>query len=960
MTTVETPLPSSRRVIPYPSALEWNVGMGRFGWRVDVIGRQAELDALSGLFDPDVSGVLAVRIEGEPGVGKSTLWREGVTAALTRSYEILACAPTQAEAKLSFAALADLLEPVLGAVSPELPAPQRRALDVALLRVDADEPADERAVSFAFLSALRIVACSAPVLLAIDDTQWLDGPSARVVEFALRRLDNEHVRALTSRHTGTATLDLERDLGPERVRRISLAPLSLAALHQLLARTGVWLPRRTLLRIQDATAGNVFYAQEIARVLASRDEPPAPSEPLPVPATLNELVARRVSALSADDQGALLAASALVRPTPALISAVDPKWPPGVLDGAQRAGLIEVDGDWVGFGHPLIASAVYRNALASTRRGLHRRLSEVVTDPEERARHMALGADGPDETVAAALDVAAVAAHTRGAPAAAAELSELARDSTPSGLAEQIRRRTMDAAEHHFVAGDRARARLLLDRVLPDCPSGPEAARALRLLGQVRYHDDSFPEAARLLRLALAEAATDDATRAAIDCDLAFVVLGDEGPEAAAAHARSALAAAERVVDTGLLAETLAAVTMADFLCGRGLDDEWLARALDLEDPGRRTPVHARPSLIHGMLMAWVGRPEPARVSLEALRARLIDHGEESGLPFLAFTYAFACCWRGELDRATWIAEEGMQAATTVGTDLARALGLTAKAVADAYHGHADAAVAAAGEAVELFTRTGRSIQACWPLTVLGFLYLSVDDAPAADRVLRPLTGSLAASGLAEPTAAPFLPDAVEALVALGELDLAEKLLATLQQRLDVLDRPWAMATGGRCRALVLAARGDLDGALSAIDGALRAHERLPHPVELGRTLLVHGQLLRRANRRRHAHETIEQALVIFERTGAKLWAARSRAELTRLGLRRTAGQGLTPREEEVARRAATGATNTEIAAAMYISPKTVEANLARVYRKLGIRSRAELGWHMAERSDRTDPSVNS
>jgi DNA-binding CsgD family transcriptional regulator len=205
--------------------------------------------------------------------------------------------------------------------------------------------------------------------------------------------------------------------------------------------------------------------------------------------------------------------------------------------------------------------------------------------------------------------------------------------------------------------------------------------------------------------------------------------------------------------------------------------------------------------------------------------------------------------------------------------------------------------------------------------------------------------------GYGEPTAAPFAPDAVEALIGVGQLDEAATLLDQLESNGRRLDRAWALALGARCRSLLLAAAGDLDAAAKAAEHALDEHRRLPMPFERARTLLVLGQIQRRRRQKRAAAVALQEAARAFDEIGTPLWADRARAELERVSGSSPAGSSrLTPSERRVAELAASGLTNREVAGALFISPKTVEANLARIYHKLGIHSRAELGQRMTER----------
>jgi DNA-binding CsgD family transcriptional regulator len=200
------------------------------------------------------------------------------------------------------------------------------------------------------------------------------------------------------------------------------------------------------------------------------------------------------------------------------------------------------------------------------------------------------------------------------------------------------------------------------------------------------------------------------------------------------------------------------------------------------------------------------------------------------------------------------------------------------------------------------------------------------------------------ARGLVEPIRAFFLPDAIEAMVALGELPRAERLTEMLAECGRGTDRPWALATSFRSKALLLAARGEFPAALVEVVHALREHERLPMPLELGRTLFVKGQIERRSKQKAAARDAFDRALAIFSEVGARLWSEKARAELARTSPRHGAPTELTPSERRVAELVASGLRNREVAARLFMSPKTVEANLARTYRKLGIRSRAELG----------------
>jgi AAA ATPase domain len=314
----------------------------------EIVGRDRERLVVEGFLGAVPAGLVALVVEGDAGIGKSMLLRDGVAQARDRGFRVLVCQPAAAETRMSFAALGDLLEPVIEDVLPELPLPQRRALEGALLRVEpAGSSRDERGVSVAFLSVVRLLCEGSAVLLAVDDAHWLDRPTARVLDFASRRLGRSPVGLLVSVRVGgreRLPIDLERTVDPNRVERLRLGPLSVAVLHQLLRlRQGAAPPRRLLLKVHEVSGGNPFFALELAEALSARKVPLVPGEPLPVPETLSELVARRLGRLPALTREALLVASALAKPSVRVVEAFNPSWQAGgVLTMAQRRGLIAV------------------------------------------------------------------------------------------------------------------------------------------------------------------------------------------------------------------------------------------------------------------------------------------------------------------------------------------------------------------------------------------------------------------------------------------------------------------------------------------------------------------------------------------------------------------------------------------------------------------------------------------
>jgi ATP/maltotriose-dependent transcriptional regulator MalT len=642
----------------------------------------------------------------------------------------------------------------------------------------------------------------------------------------------------------------------------------------------------------------------------------------------------------------LLAAAALADPTVEAIQLavrVDPQEAVRLIEHAERAGLVHLDGHRVRFAHPLLASGVYAAAPPAERRAMHRLLATIVLDLEERARHLALGAVRADQQTATALDEAAVRVRDRGAPASAAELLDLA-----IRLGADTPERRIRSAQYHFDAGDPARARVTLEDVVATLAPGRTRAEALRLLATVRLHDDSYREAARCLQQALAEAGSDLWLRVRILVELLFVLVNLGRIPDALHLIGDTVADAEQLDDPDLLGKALASSVMIRFLSGQGLDAPVLRRSLDLEDLSVPTPVMLRPTLISSLLLGWTGELDQARERLLALRRRCLERGEESDLMFGAFHAVIVECWRGDLAEAHLLAEDTLERALHLGTDVPRAVALSTKATVAAYAGRAEEARRAATEALEIFERGSCLAVTVWPMVTLGFVEVSVGNFDAAVATLGPLVAAASAMGYGEPTAAPFAADAAEALIGVGRLDEAAALVDQLEHNGRRLDRAWALALGARCRSLLLAAQGDLDAAALAAERALAEHQRLPMPFERARTMLALGQIQRRRRQKRAAAEALQEAVRTFDEIGTSLWAARARAELNRVAGSPAGDTDLTPSEQRVAELAASGMTNREVAAVMFISPKTVEANLARIYRKLGIRSRAELGQRIA------------
>ena len=922
----------------------------------EVFGRDAELDALRHFLHLTSEGPCALTLEGEAGIGKTTLWNFGVEYGRERAFQVLTCRSARSEAELSYAGLCDVLDEVPEETLTRLPEVQRHALEVALLRAEPGAaPIDHRTVAAATLGTLRGFASSGPVLIALDDPQWMDEASCATLAYVIRRLDEEPVGVLAAVRVGEGRgddpLELSRALADERAKRVEVGPLSVQALGRMLdARLG-WVPEASVLfELHTVSGGNPLFALEIAR--ASLQDP---DRSLVVPRSLHEQVSERLAALPEATREALAVVAALPRPTLGLIErAVDAG--DEVLDPAVRAGTLEVRGEAVRFTHPLYGSVAYADARDDDRARIHRRLAELVTDREERARHLALATDPPDARIADALEEAAYLARSRGAPAAAAELCLEAQRYTPEERAEDARRRAVLAADDLYVLGEHRRQKSLLEEVLRESPEGSERAQVLWRLGHLAANGDvmSRDVADEWLDRAESEASDDWRLRSRIHRSrwllaTAWSFRYDDLP----GHARSALEMAERGGDLGDIAASLAMLVAADAAAGHGVDDRLVDRAIDAwarierAPPGSARVSEDDPALMCGVALRWAGRLDEARSMFETLRRESQEVGSEVGLNWALLWLVDLELLTGNWDLAARYVDEAARLSGTVVGSFTRLIeGSVAAQV-----GRADAARADLDAVRIEAERAGGNDILADVLSRLGFLELSAGNLAEAHGYLARATRLVMAAGIREPFVFPVLPDAIEALLGLGELAEAERHTDWLEERGRTLDRPWALATGARCRGLLCAAKGDVDPALEHLEAAVIEHERLPMPFERARTLLALGTIRRRAKRKREAREALQEALAVFDLLGARLWADKARAELSAIGGRPAATGRLTPTEERVARLAAAGRTNREIAETLYLSVRTVETHLSRTYHKLGVRSRTELAFALdAER----------
>ncbi|MGH2746533.1 MAG: AAA family ATPase [Actinomycetota bacterium] len=344
----------------------------------EILGRTREVEKIVRFLDELSAGHRSLVIAGDAGMGKTTLWRAGVAAAERRAYQVCRCRPGEAETEMAFAALIDLLEEIPEDALEALPGPQRRALEVALLRREPQGPSvDPRAVARAVVGILETLAEAGPVVVAVDDVQWLDPSSARVLQFVFRRIKDAPIGVLASVRVGTPVGVIE-PLSEAHSTELLVGPLSLGAIDRLIrTRIDPKVPRPLLVRIHEVSGGNPFFALEIARGLERRGAKPRPGDTLPIPASLGDLVRERLTALGPDARPTLLVAAACSRPTVALVRAAVGDDAQEALDHAISMAVIEPVTDAIEFTHPLLASVLYADASGSERREAHARLALV-------------------------------------------------------------------------------------------------------------------------------------------------------------------------------------------------------------------------------------------------------------------------------------------------------------------------------------------------------------------------------------------------------------------------------------------------------------------------------------------------------------------------------------------------------------------------------------------------------
>jgi DNA-binding CsgD family transcriptional regulator len=908
-----------------------------------VLGRDAELRQIADWLLPEPvnspaagTGGAVLVLEGQPGIGKTTLWAEAVRLAGQQGWRVLSCRPVPSNAGLPHVGLADLLRTVPGEAFRGLPPPQQRALGVALLREEApDRDLDPRAVGIGLTALLGMLAQAGRLVLAVDDAQWLDPASAWALGFALRRVEDRHVRVLTVvRMEGPASPRPAFAAAGPGITRLEIGPLSVAAIHQVFRQAlGTSFPRPVLVRIHRATAGNPFYALEIARELRRLGEPP-PGRPLPVPDDHRELALLRLRRLPRATRDTLALVAAMPRPSADGLDL-------DVVAPAERAGIVRVRPDGrVEFAHPLFGSALYATLPEAARRRLHRDLAARAGGQEERARHLALAADGPDEATAAELDRAAVAASARGAAEVAVELKELACRLTPATDRAARAQRDIELADRRFFAGDPAGARKELERSLGSLAAGEDRARVLLELGSVLWAQGPWKEGMALISQAHGEAST-PALRARIHSRIS--ALADD-VDVSVEHGEAALALLDERADPQLYSFALHNVALFRLYAGRGADHKAVETGTRLQREAAAWEMSTAPAY-------WARNLDDfatARGRFEDLVRAMRQHGDEATVSGLLTHLAVIEALTGYMDRARRYAAEALDLAGQTEQQTLVNMALSATGDVCARAGELGEARRVAGELLGRLDSYPDIVLEGRARAALGHAALTAGDLTEADKQFSRADAICESLHIREPAGDRFHADHAEAVIGLGDLDRARELVRRMEARAAALPRPWILAVSARSRGLLNAAAGQPGAAHADYERALAACRTLEVPSERGRTLLSLGRLYRRGNKRQRAAASFAEAAGVFRAAGAVAWAGIATDEQRRAQGKRGSRDRLTPTERRIAELAGAGQRNQEIAARLFVSPKTVEANLSRVYSKLGIRSRAELAHHLA------------
>jgi DNA-binding CsgD family transcriptional regulator len=887
------------------------------------------------------SGVLAVT--GEAGIGKSALL--GYAGEQAGGMNVLRARGVQSEAQIPFAGLFELLRPALAWVD-RIPGPQADALGSALALMPARDQ-DRFAVGAATLSLLAAYADEAPVAVLVDDAHWLDGSSADALLFAFRRLVAEPVAVILAVREGESSL-----LDGADVTRLRLAGLDRAAAAELLKRQPAGPLSHDLAdRLHDETGGNPLALLELG---ADRDRLASlpPGTPLAAGASVAEVYLLRSRSLPPRTRDALVLAAASDSGEMSVLASAAPALGLDVSDlvPAEAAALIGVTDARVEFRHPLVRSAVYGDAPPDLRREAHRALAGALpdTDADRRAWHLALAAFGPDEAASSALEQAGLRARQRSAYDVSSRAFERGARLAPDEVSQG--RLLYEAADAAWLGGLADRAAALLDEARQRASARDLAISIEHLRGHIAARRGPIGDAQQILLAAAEQAAPAEPGRAVVMLAEAVNASFYAGDAAAMRHAADRIAAltpADPDDRTAFFA--LSAQGMALIFSGEGEGERGAVAIRESVEVLERSDLRHDPRLLAWAAMAapWLREAHIGR----ALADRALDIARRSSavgvLPFVLTHVALDQAATDRWAEAQASFHEGISLARETGQRTELATSLARLAWLEARQGRSDQSRLHATEALDLSREFGLGLSEVWAITALGDLELGCGHPAQALGHFEEQQAVLRSRGIGDVDLSPA-PELVELYLRLGRGPDAAEAAGGYERHAAAKAQPWALARAARCRGL-LAADDDADRHFTL---ALSLHDQTPDVYETARTRLAYGSRLRRARQRVRSREQLRAAIDAFDHLGAEPWSEMARSELAATGetARRrdpvTLNQ-LTPQELQIAIRVAGGLTTRETAAALFLSPKTIEYHLRNIYRKLAIGSRGELATAM-------------